>query len=105
MARRDVGFTHSVDVRDRRNRSDSVEQNSVASEGLERYTTTTTRPTTTTTTSSSVQDLSQNSTIKSTSTTKKSRGHQTGGRSSARSIASHSPFIAVIMLATIVHGC
>jgi len=37
MARRDVGFTHSVDVRDRSDRSDSVEQNSVASEGLERY--------------------------------------------------------------------
>jgi len=40
MARRDVGFTHSVDVEDRSNRSDSVAQNSVASEGLERYTTT-----------------------------------------------------------------
>jgi len=37
MARRDVGFTHSVDVRNRSNRSDSVAQNSVASEGLERY--------------------------------------------------------------------
>jgi len=37
MARRDVGFTHSVDVRDRSDRSDSVEQTSVASEGLERY--------------------------------------------------------------------
>ena len=37
MARKDVGFTHSVDVRDRSNRSDLVEQNSVASEGLERY--------------------------------------------------------------------
>jgi len=40
MARRDVGFTHSVDVRDRSNRSDSIEQNLVASEGLERYITT-----------------------------------------------------------------
>ena len=37
MAKRDVGFTNSVDVRDRSNRSDSVEQNSLASEGLERY--------------------------------------------------------------------
>jgi len=37
MARRDVGFTHSVDVRDRNNRNDSVDQNSVASEGLKRY--------------------------------------------------------------------
>ena len=37
MVRRDVVFTHSVDVKDRGGRTNPKDQNSVSTEGLKRY--------------------------------------------------------------------